>query len=175
MLSAVSPGSGTPTGTVSFYNGTAPTGTLLGTGTLSGGIATKAITSLSLGTHTITVVYGGNTNFVGSSNFVTQTVRRISSTAPAASAAATVCGQTVTFTATVVGVSGAGVPTGTVTFKDGTTVIPGTVTYTTVNAYTLRAKLSTSALSTVCTPISPRSTVATTPTLPAAVASRRLS
>ena len=147
-VSAVSPGSGTPTGTVSFYNGTAPTGTLLGTGTLSGGIATKAITSLSLGTHTITVVYGGNTNFVGSSNFVTQTVRRISSTALAASAAATVCGQTVTFTATVVGVSGAGVPTGTVTFKDGTTVIPGTVTYTTVNAYTLRAKLSTSALST---------------------------
>jgi CSLREA domain-containing protein len=58
---------GTPTGTVSFYDGS----TLLGTGTLaagaSGDVATFSTTALGSGSHTITAVYGGDTNFSASS------------------------------------------------------------------------------------------------------------
>jgi hypothetical protein len=44
-------GSGPPTGTVSFKDG----GTVIGTGTLNGGVATFATSSLSVGSHSITV------------------------------------------------------------------------------------------------------------------------
>jgi hypothetical protein len=50
---------GTPTGTVSFLDGTTP----LGAVTLSGGVAALTTTSLAAGTHTITAVYAGNANF----------------------------------------------------------------------------------------------------------------
>jgi len=55
--------SGTPTGTVSFYDGS----TLLNTATLNGGVATYATTSFTSGVHTITAVYSGDTNFTASS------------------------------------------------------------------------------------------------------------
>jgi hypothetical protein len=60
---AGAPGSGTPTGTVTFKDIT----TVLGTGTLnSAGQATFSTTALALGTHAITATYGGDTNFTGS-------------------------------------------------------------------------------------------------------------
>ncbi len=59
MTATVSSSNGTPTGTVSFYDG----GTLLGTGTVSSGVATFSTSSLSTGTHTITATYSGDTNF----------------------------------------------------------------------------------------------------------------
>jgi hypothetical protein len=52
-------GSVTPTGTVNFMDG----GTLLGTGTLSSGQAGFTTSALSVGTHSITAVYSGDTNF----------------------------------------------------------------------------------------------------------------
>jgi hypothetical protein len=51
---------GTPTGTVTFMDGTTP----LGTGTLASGVATLTTSSLSAGAHTITASYGGDTNFL---------------------------------------------------------------------------------------------------------------
>jgi len=48
----------TPTGTVSFLDGTTP----LGQGTLSNGVASLSTSSLTAGTHTITAVYSGNAN-----------------------------------------------------------------------------------------------------------------
>lgn len=64
-VSVVSPGSGTPTGTVTFKDGTIS----LGTGTLNGsGVATFKTSSLSVGIHLITAVYGGDSNFSGSSD-----------------------------------------------------------------------------------------------------------
>ncbi len=51
---------GTPTGSVSFYDGT----TLLGQGTLNAGVATYSTSALAAGTHTITAVYSGDANFV---------------------------------------------------------------------------------------------------------------
>lgn len=54
---------GTPTGTVSFYNGT----TLLGTSTLTAGVATLSTTALSAGANSsITASYSGDTNFLPS-------------------------------------------------------------------------------------------------------------
>ncbi len=50
---------GTPTGTVTFLNGT----TSIGTGTLSGGQATLTISTLAVGTNSITASYGGDSNF----------------------------------------------------------------------------------------------------------------
>ena len=64
-VTAQSPGSGTPTGTVTFYDGT----TVLGTGTLGSGSAKLVLsTGLSLGTHSLTVAYDGDTNFLASSS-----------------------------------------------------------------------------------------------------------
>ncbi|WP_263357026.1 beta strand repeat-containing protein [Acidicapsa ligni] len=55
--------SGTPTGTISFYDGTS----LLNTATLSAGTASYATISLAAGTtHTLTAAYSGDTNFAGS-------------------------------------------------------------------------------------------------------------
>ena len=74
FTATVSGSGSTPTGTVTFKDG----GTSIGTGELTGG-TTATFTpssSLTLGTHTITAVYGGDTNFSGStSNTVTQTVQ----------------------------------------------------------------------------------------------------
>jgi hypothetical protein len=62
---------GTATGSVTFSNGS----TSLGSVSLSGGTASVASTALPLGTDTITAVYGGDTNFNGStSNSVGQVV-----------------------------------------------------------------------------------------------------
>jgi large repetitive protein len=69
FTSQVSPSAAT--GSVQFKDGT----TLLGAVTVSGGSALLAVSSLSVGTHSITAVYGGDTNYTGStSTALTQTV-----------------------------------------------------------------------------------------------------
>jgi hypothetical protein len=117
-------GLGTPTGTVTFFDGATP----IGTGTLDGsGVATFTTSTLSVGTHPITAVYNGDGNFLGStSNVVNQVVNKANtSTAKVASSVnPSVFGQSVTFSTTVTVVApGAGTPTGTVTFFDGATNI----------------------------------------------------
>ena len=121
-VAAASPGSGTPTGTVTFKDGS----TILGTGTLSAGVTTYSTSSLAVATHSITAVYGGDTNFTTStSSVLSQVVNQASTTTTLTSSAnPSVYGQSVTFTATVAAVSpGSGTPTGTVTFEDGGNVI----------------------------------------------------
>jgi hypothetical protein len=62
QIGVQSPGSGNPTGNVTFYDG----GKSLGTGSLSAdGHATFSISSLSKGTHSITAAYNGDDNFDG--------------------------------------------------------------------------------------------------------------
>jgi hypothetical protein len=58
-VSVVLPGSGTPTGTVTFKDGA----NALGTGTLAAGQATFTTSSLAAGGHSITAAYGGVVNF----------------------------------------------------------------------------------------------------------------
>jgi len=55
---------GSPSGTVSFYDGLA----LLGTAPVNSGVATLAIAVLPLGSSTVTAVYSGDTNFTGSTS-----------------------------------------------------------------------------------------------------------
>ena len=57
------PGTGTPTGTVTFYDGAAP----IGTGVLTAGLATFSTSSLAVGSHSITAVYSGDIDDAGSS------------------------------------------------------------------------------------------------------------
>jgi Big-like domain-containing protein len=62
---SVTSGTGTPTGTVTFKDG----GTTIGTGNLTpGGTATFTTSTLSSGSHSITAVFGGDTNFSGSTS-----------------------------------------------------------------------------------------------------------
>src|SRR6267142_339131 len=128
-------GSGIPTGTVTFNDGA----TALGTGTLSGGIATFMTSGLGAGAHSITAVYGGDANFGGgASPVLTQTINKAaSSTSVISSNSSSNRGAAVTFTATVTS-SATGTPTGTVTFQDGAaalgppvTLSAGTATLTT--------------------------------------------
>jgi hypothetical protein len=64
-------GTATPTGSVTFYDGT----TSLGTGTLSSGVATYSTSSLAVGTHSITATYGGDAgNFSSTSAAVSVVV-----------------------------------------------------------------------------------------------------
>jgi hypothetical protein len=132
---------GTPTGTVTFTNGT----TVLGTGTLNGsGVTTLAISSLAVGSQAITASYSGSTSFGSSvSATLTQTVNKANTTtALASSLNPSTSGQTVTFTATVTPAFG-GSPKGTATFYNGSTVL-GTGT---LNSTTRTATFATSTLS----------------------------
>ena len=62
---------GTPTGSVTFKDGA----NVLSTGTLSSGKASFATSTLANGSHSITVVYAGDSNFTGSTSAaLTQTV-----------------------------------------------------------------------------------------------------
>jgi hypothetical protein len=59
-VTAAAPGSGTPTGTVTFMDGS----TVIGTATLNAqGQATLTISTLAAGSHAITASYGGDANF----------------------------------------------------------------------------------------------------------------
>jgi MYXO-CTERM domain-containing protein len=140
LTATVTSAHATPTGTVSFQEGA----TTLGTGTLDGaGHATLSLSSLSVGTHTLTAVYGGNASFNGSTSAaVMQTVSKSDSTAAVTvSSIGIVLGTQVTFTATVgAAPPGSGTPTGMVTFSDGATTL-GTATLAGG-----QAQLSTSAL-----------------------------
>ncbi len=110
---------------VKFYNGA----TLVGSGSLSGGVATLTTTALPVGLDSITAVFVGDANYntsTSSSLNVTVTSIVLSS-----SLNPSTYSQPVTFTATV----GPG-ETGSVTFMDGTTVLgvgainSGAATYT---------------------------------------------
>src|SRR6202008_421471 len=100
-VAPVAPGAGTPTGTVTFLDGGSP----IGSGVISGGIATFATSVLAVGSHTITTNYGGDGNFNGSTGSLTgnpQVVNKAgTTTAVTSSLNPSVFGQSVTFTATV--------------------------------------------------------------------------
>ncbi|MGP8173543.1 MAG: Ig-like domain repeat protein, partial [Terracidiphilus sp.] len=78
-----------PTGTVTFYDSASGTPVSIGTGTISDGKATLALTTLTAGAHTITAGWAGNTDYNAvTSSPITQTVNRATTTitwaAPAA-------------------------------------------------------------------------------------------
>jgi len=127
-VSANSPGSGTPTGTVNFYDGSLskPIGSGI-LGIVNGkDVATVPVSTLSGGPHSILAQYADDANFAPSSGTLllsvspAQTTTTISETATSSSAGNAIYSELVTFTATVsVTGLGSGTPTGTVTFLDG--------------------------------------------------------
>ena len=145
-VTAVSPGAGTPTGTIQFYNGTTALGSPV---TISGGVASLTTTALAAGANSITAQYSGD------SNFMTSTSPAVSVTlAPTATSSTTVTfspstpsyGTNVTLTATVTPVSPlTGAPSGTVEFFNGTTYL-GTATQYVMGTDSLTATFSTTAL-----------------------------
>lgn len=114
---APSSGSGSPSGSVAFYNGT----TELGTAALGGGTpdtATMTVSSLAVGGHSLTADYLGDGDVTyASSNSAPQseTVAQAQTTTSVSSSInPTVSGQGTTFTVTVAPVApGAGIPAGT--------------------------------------------------------------
>src|SRR5713101_141767 len=145
-VSAVPPGSGTPTGTVQFKDGVTNLGSPV---TLSSGTATSSsISSLTVGAHSITAVYSGDSNFAGgTSPALNQNVNRAgSATAATSNNNPSSFGQAVTFTATVSVVPpGSGTPTGTVQFKDGVTNLGSPVTVNSGTAAMIVSSLSVGA------------------------------
>ena len=113
----------TPTGTVTFKDGA----TTIGSGTLNGsGQTTLTTSALGLGSHSVTAIYGGDSNFTGSSSsaLAQVAVSNGSATSLGATPNPAAVGSPVTLTAAVTG-SG-GTPTGSVSFRDGGTAL-GTV------------------------------------------------
>ncbi|MET9395962.1 Ig-like domain repeat protein, partial [Streptomyces sp. NPDC006624] len=111
-VTAVAPGSGTPTGTVTF------TGAGLDETVDLAPDGTACLTTSVLETGTVTAVYNGDACFAGSGAAFGATVAQAaSSTTLSVDPSLSVCGQTVTVCATVTAVApGSGTPTGTVTF-----------------------------------------------------------
>jgi ELWxxDGT repeat protein len=126
---AALPGSGTPTGTVTFQQGPA----VLGAGVLTAaGQATFITTSLSVASHTITAVYGGDNRFAfrgsAATPLVVSVTQASSSTSLSTSPNLSAFGQPVVLTATVTATApGGGIPAGVVQFKQGTTLLGNAV------------------------------------------------
>src|SRR6202789_4543182 len=118
LSATVSSAGGTPTGSVSFLDGS----TSLGSATLTNGVATLTISTLAAGTtHSLTASYGGDSSFNSStSNTVSLVVNPAATslvlTATPNPAAA---GAPVTLSATIT--STGGTPTGSISFFDGST------------------------------------------------------
>ena len=138
---------GAISGTVTFTDGTTTLGTIA---VNASGVATLSTSTLSVGVHNIIATYNGNTNYASASSAALSETIQITGTTIVGSAntPSTLAGQPAIETATVS--SASGIPTGTVTFYDGATVIgtgtlnaQGVATFTTstlsVGVHTLHA------------------------------------
>ena len=122
VVSPSPPGSGTPTGSVTFRDGS----TTLGTVVLQDDQATLTLNNLLVGSYSITGIYSGDSQFTGSTSAVVNATVGPDATSLSliSSANTAAAGVPVTFTATLSPVApGSGTPTGTVTFMDGMTVL----------------------------------------------------
>lgn len=117
----------TPTGTVTFYNGTA----VIGSAPLSGSVATLSTSNLPIGLDSITAVYS-SANGLSSSTSTAISIQ-VNSTAAstttklAASATTVTQGSSVILTATVKQSGGTTIPTGTVSFYNGSALLGSAV------------------------------------------------
>jgi MYXO-CTERM domain-containing protein len=136
---AMLPGPSTPTGVVTFYNGAS----VIGTGTLAGGVANLAASSLPGGSYNLTCMYSGSVIYATSNcNSVPVVV-----TAAPTSIGLTgtpnpgYLGQTVTMVATVSSQTASTQAGGSVTFYDGSASL-GSAQVTASNTASLSASFS---------------------------------
>jgi hypothetical protein len=125
LTATVTSTSGTPTGTVTFFDGV----TNLGSSPLVGGVGSISTSALSIGVHNVSATYGGAPGYAASASPGTSLTitKAASSMLLTDSVDPSTMGSPVTFTATVSG--GVGTPTGSVTFLDGVTPL-GTIALT---------------------------------------------
>jgi hypothetical protein len=146
-----------PAGTVSFMSGSTPLGTAP---VNSSGVATLTITTLAVGSYSLTAQYSGNSSFLSSTSAAVSVT--VSSQATTTTTSLTVSpnpvatGQTLTLTAAVQG-TGSIAPAGTVSFMSGSTplgtapvnssgVATLTITTLAVGTYSLTAQYSGNAI-----------------------------
>jgi hypothetical protein len=116
-----------PTGTVNFTDGGSSIAGCAAVAFTAGSGNTRTAqcttSTLAAGVHSIVAAYGGDVgNNASTSTALSQTINKaVSTTSVVTSGTPSTVGSSVTFTATVTGVS----PTGTVNFKDGTNSISG--------------------------------------------------
>ena len=158
-VAVVSPGAGVPTaGTgpanVQFLDGSNVLAGTVSYSVVNGKlVATLTTSSLPAGVHAITAIYSGDANFLGRTSIsFRQTILVANSISTISTAAASVvAGQSVTLTANVgelgagTGIPTAGTGNANVKFRDGSNLLPGTVSYSIVNG-DLIATLTTSSL-----------------------------
>jgi hypothetical protein len=122
LVAAISTTAGTPTGTVTFYDGQ----TVLATQPLSGGRALAAVGPLARGTHTLSAKYvSDSAAFIDSAAPPVELIVDVPTTPTSTTLTVTpetsTRGQAVTLTASVAAASGA--PLGSVVFADGDTTL----------------------------------------------------
>jgi hypothetical protein len=116
LTATVSSTSGTPTGTVVFYDG----GNWIGSATLASGSAAISDSALAAGSHSVTAAYQGSSTYASSTSSVLIQVVNLATTTTslASSANPARVKHHVTYTATVASQYG-GAASGTATFQDG--------------------------------------------------------
>lgn len=133
-----------PTGTVTFKDGNNTIGTPqpvtpAGATSTAGasGTATLTTTFATTGTHSLTAIYGGDTNYATStSSAVSLAVGQTTTTTVTSSAMTISSGGSVALTATVVGTGAGASPTGTVQFMNGSTTLGAAQTCAAVSGAT---------------------------------------
>jgi hypothetical protein len=111
-----------PTGNVELFDGSTdlgPAGILTGSGTRA--MASFTTDRLGFGSHTIRAVFTATDAFLGSTGTFTLMENAATRVVVTASAAPSLVGRALTFTATVIDVSGGPTPIGSIQFFDGTT------------------------------------------------------
>jgi hypothetical protein len=123
LTAAVTSSGGTPSGTVTFYDG----GTVLGEVGLDPNGHAALLLQLGVGVHSLKASFAGVGGFSGSTATLSEPVNQAATTTSLGADSSTIPflnRQFVFLTATITPVApGAGVPTGTVTFFDGSNVV----------------------------------------------------
>jgi ELWxxDGT repeat protein len=114
------------TGTVTFADGPA----ILGTATVANGRAVLLVSNLAVGNHPIEATYSGDGNYSPSSATLTQTITAATVTTTTTitpSTTAAVVGDQIALSAHVIPAVGTATPTGSVTFREGATLLGAVV------------------------------------------------
>ncbi len=120
LTAKVSGNGGVPTGSVTFFDGA----TALQTANLANGVATYTTSTLTDGNHTMTASYAGDVNDLTSTSspLIVDVLQTIDISVTSTSPNPSVARSNVHFVATITAKQGIQ-PTGSVTFKDGATVL----------------------------------------------------
>jgi hypothetical protein len=137
---------GTPSGTITFYDGNSSLGTASTTSNSSAHTLTGTLSYAfnTTGEHSIKATYSGDNYYISkTSNTLSLDVNTSASiSTPTATSTSFTLGNSTTLSTTVTGSSSTGVPTGTITFYDGSTSIGTASTSSDSSNYTLSGTLS---------------------------------